>query len=300
MSDFRPMLSGKAPADLSQLTYPLLASPKLDGIRCIIDEWGNPVSRTLKMIPNDHVRATLHDAPCGFDGELMLRDLTTPFRKVSSAIMSKGGEPDFVYAVFDWWNRAKAFANRLGRVESHVWFDDNPHAMVVPHTYIETFEELCELHAEHQAARYEGTMVRDPGGPYKFGRSTTREGYLLKIKSFVDEEAVVIGVEEQMHNTNEAEVDNLGHTKRSSAKAGKVGKGTMGKLVLQFEDGTQFKCGTGFDDKERGQLWHDYVHHPTTHGPVGRVAKIKHQPDPGGRQPGQKPRIPVFLGWRKD
>ena len=43
-----------------------------------------------------------------------------------------------------------------------------------------------------------------PNAPYKQGRSTVREGYLLKVKTFLDDEATVVRFEERMHNGNEA------------------------------------------------------------------------------------------------
>jgi DNA ligase-1 len=39
-------------------------------------------------------------------------------------------------------------------------------------------------------------------GTYKFGRSTVRDNILLKVKRFLDDEAVVIDIEEKMHNEN--------------------------------------------------------------------------------------------------
>ena len=50
-----------------------------------------------------------------------------------------------------------------------------------------------------------------------------REGYLLKVKRFVDGEALVIGVTEPMHNANEAKTNELGRTARSHKKAGHGG-----------------------------------------------------------------------------
>ena len=38
MSQFKPMLAGKAPEDLSTLKFPLALSPKLDGIRAIVKD----------------------------------------------------------------------------------------------------------------------------------------------------------------------------------------------------------------------------------------------------------------------
>jgi DNA ligase-1 len=297
---FKPMLSGKAPADLEQLRYPLLASPKLDGIRCIIVN-GKAMSRSLKPIPNEHIQAMLADCPDGLDGELMTEG---GYNAVQSAVMSKDGEPEFRFCVFDtigWEADDAGFNDRLESLRC--WLDNEhlagnqKHVQLVPHVMIHTSEELRCLEIDYLNAGFEGVMVRDPAGPYKFGRSTTKQGWLLKIKQFADEEAVVIDCIEQMHNGNELEQDELGHAKRSHKKDGKVPAGTLGALICRTEDGAEFGIGTGFDAAQRLELWQCHIsggNWPV----VGQLVKFKHLPDPGGRKPGQAPRHPVFLGFR--
>lgn len=135
-------------------------------------------------------------------------------------------------------------------------------------------------------------MVRDPDGPYKHGRSTTREGTLLKIKQFADEEMTVTSFVEMMHNDNEAEEDAFGRTKRSTSKEGMRPAGVMGVMVGETEDGAIVELGTGFTAEEREVMWNmrDQL--------VGKLVKFKHLPDPGGRTAGQRPRHPVYLGFR--
>lgn len=304
MSTFKPLLATTA-EDLSTLRYPLLASPKLDGIRCVKLN-GKALSRKLKPIPNDFVRTWVEaNLPDGIDGELLLRDHRAPFNEVSSAIMSKDGEPDFVFAAFDLFVATSEQLNKTRECSDlpfEVRYDALGHALVkftrhdpvqrVEHRWIRSVEDLHKEVEIHLGLGYEGTMVRDPQGRYKFGRSTLKEGILLKIKPFVDEEATCVGVVEQMHNTNEATRDALGNVKRSSAKAGKVGKGILGALECVTEDGAVFEVGTGFTDTQRSDWW--------TQELVGRQIKFKHQPPPGGRKPGEAPRFPVFLGWRQD
>ena len=76
-------------------------------------------------------------------------------------------------------------------------------------------------------------MIRTPDSPYKCGRSTEREGWLLKIKRFEDAEAVVLDTYEGMSNQNDAQRDAFGRTKRSLAQAGKVGRGELGGFVVR-------------------------------------------------------------------
>lgn len=316
---FKPLLSGTAPKNLSKLRYPVLVSPKLDGIRCLI-RGGIAVSRTLKAIPNLFVQSTLAklNLPDGFDGELLLSDPTADFNKVSSAIMSRTGEPDFVYAVFDWVLTDLRFQSRLAEADRFInqlkrrdrtrtggqlsLPRISDHIELVPHEEAVDEEQVWGTYMEWTDQGYEGLMMRDPDGAYKQGRSTVKEQILLKLKPWEDDEALVVGVVEQMHNTNELEKDNLGHAKRSTKKEGMVGKGTMGALLCRMDDGTVFRLGTGFNDAMRQQIWDSVSvdEGVPCHDVFGATVKFRHQPPPSGRAEGQAPRFPKFLGFRHE
>ena len=65
----QPMLAATYKND-EQLEFPLLATPKVDGVRALIVN-GKLVSRSFKPIPNDKIRSVLEDMlPEGADGEL--------------------------------------------------------------------------------------------------------------------------------------------------------------------------------------------------------------------------------------
>ena len=83
-------------------------------------------------------------------------------------------------------------------------------------TNVNSMEEIDTNESACLEFGYEGIMLRDPNGTYKFGRSTARDNILLKVKRFLDDEAEVIGIEEKMSNQNVAEKDNFGRTERSS------------------------------------------------------------------------------------
>src|SRR5690606_40344965 len=118
-----------------------------------------------------------------------------------------------------------------------------------------------------------GVMLRHPDGPYKHGRSTTKEGWLLKVKRFEDSEAQVIGYSEAQHNANEAKRNELGQLERSSHKAGKVGKQTLGALAVKdLKTGVEFDIGTGFTESQRQLLW------AMGDNLMGKVVKYKSQP----------------------
>ena len=94
----KPMLASKCERpDL--LPFPVLATPKLDGIRCL-KIGGKALSRSFKPISNRFAREWIEaNLPDGVDGELMLRGGT--FSETASAIGARDGQPDFVFHVFD-------------------------------------------------------------------------------------------------------------------------------------------------------------------------------------------------------
>lgn len=294
----KPMLA--SPADLDNIRYPVFASPKLDGIRCSIVE-GRALSRTLKKIPSQHVFNLLsHEALEGFDGELIVGEPTSPtcYRDTVSHVMADNKVFDFTYYVFDKWDDTRPFEVRRNGTMLTVLGLATGHDVPITYTGHVLIHDRDALDAYEQktvAEGYEGIMLNDPDATYKFGRATTKGGELLKVKRYVDSEAVVTGVVEEMHNGNEAQTNELGRTKRSSAKAGKTGKGTMGALmVLDVETGVEFEIGTGFTAADRVEWWQWWAGVKNRGNPPRRYVKYKFFPV-GVKD---KPRHPVYLGVR--
>jgi DNA ligase 1 len=292
---FKPMLAEALPKG-QMPTFPCYVSPKLDGVRAVV--FGGVVySRNLKPIRNAYVQAMLgHEALEGCDGELIVGPPTSPtaFRDTTSGVMSANGAPAAHFHVFDCFHPTDGFERRYG---GHLGRSGGRAAIsrrglpvqLVAQKLVENAEELLAAEQDYLDQGYEGAMVRSLHGPYKCGRATVREGYLLKVKRFCDAEAVVIGFEELMHNTNEQTTDALGHSKRSTAKAGKVGSGALGTLLARDPaTGVEFGIGGGFTADERLRLWGE------RETLVGRLAKYKFFPT-GSKE---APRFPVFISWR--
>jgi len=292
----KPMLASKV-KDPEKIKYPVYATPKLDGIRALkID--GKLVSRNFKLIPNKATREYFENAlPDNVDGELILKNgkpCGAEFNKTSSAVMSEEGNPEVIYYVFDYVlnDLKKPYLERIEEIE-HIE-DGVQRVIVVKPTKINNEKELLAYEQNCLKDGYEGVMIRTGDSPYKCGRSTEREGYLLKIKRFEDSEAEIIGFEEKNHNQNEAEEDAFGHTKRSQKKAGMVGADTLGKLVVKDistgkkYSGVEFSIGTGLNDELRKEIWENQKKYK------GKIVKYKYQPDNAY----DKPRFPVFLGFR--
>ena len=286
---FRPMLAGTC-EDTSTIKYPVLCTPKIDGIRCVISPNGEALSRSLKPIPNDYIRRCLAGLPPGLDGELISGDT---FQSSTSAIMSHDGMPVFKYVVFDnmifqFDNTYIGYADRCIRLET---LRLPVFCTVLMPQPIRNEIELLEYETDCLSQGYEGVMIRSLNGMYKYGRSTVNEGYLLKLKRFCDSEAVITGMEEMMHNCNTATVNELGNTERKGGTSKDEPSGIMGALqVMGIKDfhGIKFNIGSGFTHEQRYDMWNERTHY------YGKIVKYKYQPV-GVKD---KPRSPIFLGLR--
>lgn len=286
---FRPMLAAK-PDSMDQIKFPVMASPKLDGIRCLVIG-GRLMSRSLKEIPNNYIQEIFKGLPDGLDGELILGDAwDDPYRRTVSAVMSEDGEPKNIqYCVFDNFKLNLPFQKRYESLWCAKEILAYSRLTVVQHQIVDDLGALENIEQIAVAKGYEGLMVRSLGGPYKQGRSTVKEGYLLKIKRFLDGEAEIVGFEERMHNGNVATKNALDRTERSTHQANLVGRGDLGALVVRdIKTGVEFNVGTGFNDTDRAAIWESRV------ASMGRVIKYRYFPT-GAKD---KPRFPTFEGFR--
>ncbi len=303
-----PMRAADLKGSLAGVRYPVIASPKLDGYRATVQRHVETIgvySKNNKLIPNEFVQNELSfPGYVGLDGELIVGNPTAPgsLQATSSGVTRRAGAPDFVFWVFDLpgCGLDRPFNVRL-QVLTAKFAHGHLRVKLVPHKIIASEAELEAYEAWCVEQGYEGVMLRDPFGIYKQGglepRSTVAELYVAKLKRVEDFEAVVEGSYEQMENANAATKDELGRTKRSTAKAGKVAKGVLGGLQVRGINGrwtgVAFDVGTGFTDAQRAELW------AQRHALIGRIVKVT-----SGRTPATfvKPQFPRFkdFKWKGD
>lgn len=287
----QPMFACSTQPDITKLSYPLYASFKLDGIRCVTPN-DKVLSRKLKPIPNKFIQKKLQGLPVGFDGELMV---SGNFNEVDSAVMSFEGEPDFTYFVFDLCEdkyKHLAYTNRLIGLESYIkelgkWL---PEIKLVEQKLCSSPNEVKAYYAKAIEAGFEGLILRNPNAPYKEGRSTLKQEWMLKVKPINDTEATVYGKTELLHNENMPEINNIGGTERNKQQAGMVGGETLGALLGLDKNGRQVKVGSGFTAAQRREIWDNFDKYK------GKQFTFKYQDlTPDGAY-----RFPVFKGWRSD
>jgi DNA ligase-1 len=163
------------------------------------------------------------------------------------------------FLIFDAPTAAGGFEERLGFLKDSLAKGAAKFARQHAHERCKSLDALRAELARIEAFGGEGLMLRQPGSKYVAGRSST----LLKVKTFHDAEAVVVG---------------------HQAGAGRH-KGRLGALLVRLPDGTDFAIGTGFSDRER-----------ETPPAVGATVTFRYQE----LSDGGVPRFPSWVGVRHD
>ena len=291
INNIRPLLSCEVPLD--KVNFPIYVSTKFDGIRAMVID-GVVYSRSMKPIRNKHVQKLFgKEEYNGFDGELVVGDIYAKdvFQKTTSGVMSKDGEPDVTFYVFDLWNLPDEDYESRQRVLQDLLLQDETMSSVV-YTMIRkchTVEDLDFFLKHEEKVGGEGLIGRSPKGRYKYGRSTPKEQFSMKFKFFEQDEFEVVGFTERMHNSNEQKRDELGYAERSSAKEGMIPMNTLGSLVLKYGDDT-FNVGTGFSDALRDEIWFNQEKY------LGKLASIRYM----SVGMDKLPRVPSFQGFRDE
>lgn len=199
-------------------------SEKLDGVRAYWDG-KNFISR----------QGNIYHAPewfkvglpnCILDGELWMDRQC--FQKTISIVKRQDADREWkniTYFMYDMPDDTRPFEERLQSLQELTENTSIPNAAVLAQYRC---SGIGHLHAELEAVKAnggEGVMIREPGSKYEAGRSHT----LLKVKSFFDAEAEVIGY---------------------TAGKGRH-KGRTGALQVRMENGKEFLLGTGLSDAER-------------------------------------------------
>lgn len=278
------MLAANDKIDINNLTYPVLASGKIDGVRACVQEGKLVAGRSLKDSLNRHITECLSDPVYeGLDGELTLQgEYWNNFNKNQSAIMEQSGKPKLIYWVFEYLDDDMDASHRKSIACQHVEgikdLDVRFEMRFCTQHLVNSPAELDELYAYYRSLGYEGLIVMKPSGKYKHGRSTLKQELMLKMKPHDDSEATLIGMNELMRNLD------AGNSKRQENM---VPANTMGNLVVSWQ-GKTFEIGTGFSDAQRKDFWINFDKYE------GKLVKFKYMQlsDYG------IPRHTVYLGMR--
>jgi len=256
----KPMLAQNV-GDYSRIKsddWPLYVQPKLDGVRCLIqyerrtqprEDVVVAYSRTGKEWKNiDHILEELRPFFMKYpnhilDGELYNHDLKNDFEKIISLVRKTKpqyhdrveSEMKVQFHCYDTIMEHWVFEDRNSFIMDEL--RDNKSIRTVPTILVNNTEEIEAEHEDFLELGYEGSIIRK-NERYECKRSWT----LMKVKDFSDAEATIIGYE-------------TGKGKRI---------GTLGKFIMQDDDGNEFGCppGKGYNYKMMEDMLnniHDYI-----------------------------------------
>ena len=292
-----------------KLVFPLIGMPKVDGVRAL-NLTGKLTARSLKPFKNRYLTTRFsHSALIGFDGEMAAQHHQHPdlCRLTSSATGTITGEPWVLWWLFDYVTvatRELGYADRLEELKRAV--EEAPpelklHLRLMPWKWLNSIEELEEYDAENLLAGYEGTVICGPNATHKDGRAG-KKLFKWRIKRFVDFEFSVHEIIEGEENQNEAQINELGQTFRSSHQENKVANGMVGAMLgsvlsdvydgdtLLFRMGQEVRVGAGC-------MTHDQRRYFFIHQDEFKRAIHKAKFFPKGIK--DKPRFPTWQTFRQ-
>ena len=163
------------------------------------------------------------------------------------------------YMVFDLPGQPGGFGERLPHLRQTVAALNQPWVQAVPQWRVASHTALMQQLRTHEKAGAEGLMLRRDDAPYRGGRSDD----LLKLKSFDDAEALVVG-----------------HLPGRGKYAGQTGA-----LLVETPGGQRFRLGSGLPDALR-----------RSPPPIGSVVTYRHN----GTHASGLPRFARFWRVRAD
>lgn len=297
----------------TKLQFPLIAQPKIDGVRSL-NMYGALTGRSLKQHRNKYVTGLFsHSALLGLDGEMAAQDERHPdlCRITSSALSRAEGEPFILWHLFDYVTvdtKGWAYRDRLAALRERVHEigkiapQFSVHLRVIPSVNCDSLSELNHWEDVWLSGGYEGVIVRGPMKQHKQGRSTVSEGGLLRIKRFVDFEFQATEIIEGEENLNEAQVNELGLTFRSSHQENKLANGMIGAMLGRCIDDVKALDGTVLFAKGEvikvgaGCLSHDQRKYYFSHQDEFKKLVCKGKFFPKGIK--DKPRFPTWQSFR--
>ena len=304
MKTFKPMLAPNKEIDLDTVNYPVLASNKLDGIRCIFHPELGMVSRSLKKIQNPNLQKKFsplvkysEDTGCVLDGELYCHRMT--FQEITSIVMTKNNPPvvpsDFKFHCFDVLDASAIGRDMQFNVRNlNVERLENKFERLVKsvgQSTVYSTEDVKERFNKALDAGYEGLILKKHESLYKFGRATPKEDTMYKVKPYRTFDATVIDVIQATRVDPNAEktINELGRSVTSKKKDDRIPIESASAFLCKYE-GHDVKVVIAMTDNEKAEIWNNRQNY------IGKVLEYK------GMILGAKdvPRHPVMTRWRTD
>jgi len=223
-----------------RVKFPCISQVKIDGVASY-NRHGKLVGRSLKSHENKFTTKTwsipeLH----GFCGEMTSGSDPTGndlCRFTSGDLRRHEGEPDIHWWIFDYCTddtKNLPYLERM-KIAKEIHFSKVPCYLADKIKFVESLivhnmQELLEIEGAYLEEGYEGAIIRDPYALYKYGRCGKTFMGAWRIKRFIDGEFLIEEIIEGKHNANEAKVNLLGRTERSTLQENMQPNGMVGTL----------------------------------------------------------------------
>ena len=300
MKNFKPLLAPNKTIDIKTLKYPLLASYKLDGVRCLFKD-GQMYSRALKSFPNlqlrkrfEHLTKLSKEQNIILDGELLAKSLT--FNELSGITrqLDKELPEDLFFYCFDLIKNEEfdiPFKIRVENTTKFITQIEERYVSLLSQNLITDHTKIQALYEEALDFGCDGLILRDPEGRYKFGRGTIKEGLIFKMKPFQTFDAKIIGVIQstEVREGAEKKINELGRSVTSKKKDDRILIEKAAAFEVMYK-GKVLKVVIAMTDEEKVEVWKNRKKY------LGRMIEYK------GMLVGAKdlPRHPVFIRFRLD
>lgn len=335
MKKFKPMKAPNEKTVLDEIKYPLLASIKLDGVRDVFLK-ERMVTASLKNIPNkqlnekfEPIRKYTEEKDSILDGEIYAPNI--PFQFIVSCVMTQDyytkesikrwdklcKKHNFFITREEVCNNLKFYCfdgvenddfdkPYINRVKDYERVLNDQASLanifyVVTQRIVNSKEEVEAYFEEVLGQGFEGLILRDINGRYKFGRGTLKEGLIYKVKPWVTLDAQILGVTQgtEVDPKAEKKINELGMSVTSKKKGDRILIERASGFTVLYEGeyltvtlaGDKSKDSTNkMTNEEKEEIW------------ANKESYIGKWIEYNGMLVGamKVPRHPVFVRWRPD
>jgi DNA ligase-1 len=252
---FEPMLAKDWNKEKSKIKFPVYSQPKLDGIRCIVRADGMWSRNGKQIVSAPHIFEILKplfkiNPDLIFDGELYADKFANDFNAICSLVKkTKPTTEDLIesakqiqYHIYDLPSYNAVFTQRYKHLNK-ILTNYHSSIVVVPTDQIDNMNDVAGYYEDYINLGYEGQMIR-LDEKYENKRSK----YLLKHKSFIDEEYTILDVVEGIGNKT----------------------GMVGSFVFENKTGKRFNSSPKFNWEECTKMWNE------RENLIGKSATVKY------------------------
>jgi DNA ligase-1 len=235
---FEPMLAQDWFKYKDKIKYPVYSQPKLDGIRGIVRKDGMWSRNGKKIVSAPHIFEAMeslfkNNPDLIFDGELYADKFANDFNAICSLVKKtkptsedlKASAKQIQYHIYDLPSHPGTFLQRYLKLMNMVL---PVNCILVETNQVDNDNDIAGYYMDYIHLGYEGQIIR-LDKLYENKRSKS----LLKHKSFIDEEYIILDIEEGEGNKT----------------------GMVGSFMFESKTGKRFNASPKFNWEECQEMW---------------------------------------------